>query len=147
MPDLTKKCTKCGAEKPLSCFFKDRSRKSGKRPDCNVCSLARTREWCNKQSPKYHRKTNLKKTHGLQWDEYMQMLDSQNFHCAICERPILAFGGMSDKNIAHVDHCHKTGMIRGLLCKDCNSGIGFLKDNSSLLKIAAEYLDFFGDNE
>lgn len=56
----------------------------------------------------------------------------QNHACAICGRI------MKDK--LFIDHCHKTGKIRGLLCPTCNAGLGFFRDDPNLLKNAVMYL-------
>ena len=50
------------------------------------------------------------------------------------------FQVLADK-VANVDHCHTTGKIRGLLCRKCNTAIGLLNDNATVLRLAAEYLD------
>ena len=62
------------------------------------------------------------------------MILAQGSKCAICD---YLFKSVSD---AFVDHNHKTGKIRGILCNRCNSGLGFLGDNSDLLKKAIVYL-------
>jgi len=72
----------------------------------------------------------------------MEMYDTQQGSCKICRRPLAIMMDDSVKaNSACVDHCHNTGKIRGLLCTQCNRGIGFLQDNPILCRIAAEYLD------
>lgn len=67
-------------------------------------------------------------------DAYLALLQKQNGKCAIC--------GTKDfgKKAPNVDHCHATGVIRGLLCCSCNRGIGLLKDDPELLLKAAGYL-------
>lgn len=58
--------------------------------------------------------------------------------CAICQRPINISGGA---NAAHVDHCHATGRRRGLLCRECNLGLGHFRDNIASLYAAIDYLN------
>lgn len=73
---------------------------------------------CYKESPAYRKQRNgyLVKTYGITLDEYERLLEAQGGGCAIC-------GGLSGgKNLA-VDHDHKTGAVRGLLCKRHNSAI------------------------
>lgn len=65
------------------------------------------------------------------------MRAAQNGLCPICERVLEKF---------HVDHCHETGRIRGLLCPDCNRGIGGLKDSRKIVLRAAAYLRRHGYN-
>lgn len=60
------------------------------------------------------------------------MLDEQNGVCAICK--------FKPKTVFHVDHCHSTGKVRGLLCINCNMALGLLKDNKMFLSQAIDYL-------
>lgn len=73
----------------------------------------------------------LKKAYGLSIVERQNMLDKQCGLCAIC-------GNFMES--PHVDHCHATGKIRGLLCSTCNTGLGHFKDNPMLCFSAGEYL-------
>lgn len=79
---------------------------------------------------------NLKKTYNLSIDQYNQMLAEQNYKCKICGVDEVNAG----KNGLVVDHNHKTGKIRGLLCDGCNKGIGFLKEDPALFDSAKDYL-------
>lgn len=60
----------------------------------------------------------------------------QHGKCAVCQRQF------EDVMSAHLDHCHKTDTVRGLLCMNCNVGLGFFKDNVDLLVRAIAYLNF-----
>jgi hypothetical protein len=68
------------------------------------------------------------------------MLKSQNYQCVLCEtkEPL----GVSNTFV--VDHDHDSGKVRGLLCNHCNTGIGKLKDCSTMLRKAADYIDNTG---
>src|SRR4051794_16557750 len=57
--------------------------------------------------------------------------------CALCFSPPGGRGGL------HVDHCHATGAVRALLCSDCNTGLGLLKDSPALLRDAARYVELY----
>ncbi len=89
----------------------------------------------------YHRKHLLMKDYGMTIEEYNSILFKQKGCCAICE------SGQPDvqgrKNSFHVDHDHKTGKVRGLLCHNCNVTIGLMKDSPLLLHKAATYLELF----
>ena len=61
--------------------------------------------------------------------QFQELLKKQNGKCPIC-------GGEPTR----VDHDHATGHVRGILCHDCNSGLGFFKDNTGCLSAAIEYL-------
>jgi hypothetical protein len=78
------------------------------------------------------RKSRLKCFYSLTTAEYDAMVKAQHGRCMICRKPM---------DPACVDHDHETGVVRGLLCRWCNLGIGNFKDNPKLLKIAAYYLE------
>ena len=82
----------------------------------------------------------LRKKFGILYDEYSQMIHDQENKCAICGNPETHMRNGRVKELA-IDHCHETGKVRGLLCSDCNTGIGKLKDDPKILRKAAEYLE------
>ena len=88
---------------------------------------------------------NLKKYHGIGVDEFNAMMDKQSGLCAICNGPERSRDPKTKqtRNLA-VDHCHKTGLVRGLLCTDCNTALGGFKDDTGRLKAAIDYLDRAG---
>ena len=81
------------------------------------------------------------KTYGIAFRHYRKRFIKQRRCCAICGTrsadPTLTTGNKCD---LYVDHCHTTGKIRGLLCQQCNSGLGFFKDNTTILEAAIAYL-------
>jgi hypothetical protein len=79
------------------------------------------------------RSRHLRKNFGMTIEEFDQMLEKQGGRCAICNE--------TWERTMHVDHCHKTGRIRGLLCSTCNTGIGMLKDSKEIALAAARYLE------
>lgn len=81
-------------------------------------------------------KSRLKRTYGLTLEDYDRMLAEQNGGCAICATATPGGPGRF-----HVDHCHNTGRVRGLLCCNCNRGIGALKDDPARLRLAIGYLE------
>ena len=93
---------------------------------------ARNREWF--QNMERQRKF------GLTPEEYEKMLEAQGNKCAICGGEETATRLEKTKSLA-VDHDHKTGKIRGLLCCECNQGLGKFKDSRDMLLSAAKYLD------
>ena len=83
----------------------------------------------------------LKSKYGLSKEQYLALLEAQNFRCKICG----ATGGhtmrKTGKSTApQVDHCHRTGRVRGLLCGPCNRILGFADDNPTILLKAIQYL-------
>jgi hypothetical protein len=72
--------------------------------------------------------------YGITPDEFKAMFEKQKGLCAICgELP-------RTKRNLHVDHCHATGKVRGLLCNGCNTGIGALKESPKIFTNAIKYL-------
>lgn len=101
---------------------------------------AKQREWYQRnkdRASKQSRKQRLA-MYGLTPHQYAQMLSDQNGRCAICGST-KAFNSRKEASL-HVDHCHDTGMVRGLLCRRCNSGLGHFRDNLELLTRAIDYL-------
>jgi len=86
--------------------------------------------------PDFIRRCHLQGTFGITLEEYNDLLEAQDGVCAICGKTPEENG----RSLA-VDHCHKTGKIRGLLCQVCNAGLGSFKDNQDILRKAIEYLD------
>jgi hypothetical protein len=81
-----------------------------------------------------YRKYKLKKEFGITIDDYDAMLIKQNNCCSICHNKF-----KSNKD-THIDHNHTTMKVRGLLCGNCNRGIGYLRDDINILKEAIKYL-------
>jgi hypothetical protein len=75
----------------------------------------------------------LKRKYGMSLEEYGAMWTRQGGACAICERPF--------RRTPHVDHCHVTRLVRGLLCSNCNVGLGYFEDNPIFLRRAAAYVE------
>jgi hypothetical protein len=126
----TKRCPACGALKPPEDFPRNRSTRDGRGVYCKPCHNRMGRESKIKNhggSRHYH----LKRRYGITAAEADAMLDAQGGMCAIC----------GDRPAAHVDHDHRTGAVRSLLCFTCNSGLGNFRDEPELLRLAADYLD------
>jgi len=91
-------------------------------------------------NPEKIRNHDLKSNHNITLEEYNKMLDEQNGVCAICfEKETDKESNKKIKSLA-VDHDHKIGSVRGLLCGKCNKMLGMAKDNIFILKNAIEYL-------
>lgn len=133
-----KACTKCGEVKPLEDFHKEKKQRDGRTSRCKVCYNADCRKRYHKnesQSWAYQ----LRKKYGIGPDDYSRMLEEQGGCCAICGK----HHSDLSKRMA-VDHNHATGEVRGLLCADCNTGIGKLNDDPAVLRRACEYLEEHG---
>jgi hypothetical protein len=141
----TKLCPKCNLVLPLKTFHKAKRQKNGYQLWCKNCLRKNTnKRYWNGSMDKIKlsvRKTQLKRNYGISLCDYNLMLLNQNFGCKICGKPETQ---RSNPNGAvdslRVDHCHKTGMIRGLLCSKCNFGISQFNDDTRLLLEAINYL-------
>ena len=95
---------------------------------------AYTKRW-QEENPErykqYQRDYHLLSSYGLTFEEYQQMLQEREDKCDICKQVM---------SKPHVDHCHKTGEIRGLLCAECNHGLGKFGDDTERLLSAVAYL-------
>lgn len=103
-------------------------------------------EWCKQQrdyakmmreeNKNKHKERYLKKKYNLTLEERSKLLKSQNNCCAIC-----GYNKLENENkFPVIDHCHNTGKIRGILCANCNIGLGMFKDEIDLLEKAISYL-------
>lgn len=88
------------------------------------------------------RDRDYRKKYGLLYEEVAVMLAEQDGGCAICNAPLTLDNRDKPKGEhSHIDHCHATGKVRGVLCAACNLGIGKFKDDTALLKSAISYLE------
>lgn len=147
-----KRCARCRVFKPIAEFAINEYRKSVPllRSYCRECAKVERSEWYHarggatwhkryrKEKPealnRHARKHHLKKNYGLSVQEYDQILADQEGHCALCPR-------QPKKKRLAVDHDHKTGKRRGLLCSLCNPALGAFHDDPVLLRKAADYLE------
>lgn len=136
----TKICTKCTLEKLLNEFSIDKRQKLGHRPECRECSrnsrkekLFIYRETNKARLKEIKRNSKIRTLYGLEKEDFEKMVLLQDNKCAICSLSV-------EVNLC-IDHCHVTGKVRGLLCKNCNLAIGNFKDDVELLQKAIKYLE------
>lgn len=133
-----KTCTKCKQIKPISSFVKGKCYRDGYRPSCKECNYPAIAKWGRENKDRqrlYHRRYGWKNDYNITEEQYLNLLDSQGNKCSICrELPKL-------DRILTVDHCHKTGRVRGLLCDRCNRGLGQFQDSIPVMKLALAYLE------
>jgi len=130
-----KRCSSCQKELPRSDFHIYRAAKDGLCHYCKACLSNKRRQRCDKDHGAGERNSSLRSKYGITAADYETMLVAQKAVCAICGCPASDF-----KSRFAVDHDHKTGTIRGLLCFHCNSGIGHFRDDVILLASAIGYL-------
>lgn len=160
-----KACRKCGVTKPLSDFHRQPDMKDGHRHDCKGChslahrkwygenrdtEIARVKRWQQENKERvnasqrrrraergdeYKRKEregHLLRKYGIRLRDFETLIFAQMGLCAIC--------GRNERQRLHVDHDHRTGVVRGLLCGKCNKAIGLLEEEPTILRSAENYL-------
>jgi hypothetical protein len=144
-------CTQCHQEKSIK-HFRTQRRKRVKvgedfdyiNPMCRDCENQRNRERYHKGGKdkwaEARKKWSVKYSYGLTGEELDALYEKQNGKCKICTTDLVMVGKNAN-NIVSVDHCHDTGKVRGLLCRQCNAGLGQFRDDPELLKKAVDYLD------
>jgi hypothetical protein len=130
VPDGYKYCARCAEVKSRTEFGSNKASKDGVTTYCKPCHAVVTRE---NKIKKYGSERNylLQYRYGITEDDFERMLAQQGGLCAICRAVPGAF----------VDHSHETGQVRGVLCFNCNNGLGHFGDNTVLLESAALHLD------
>jgi len=156
-------CKKCNSTKLMDDFSKNAKAKDGKQTYCRACQKARWDSLSKEKKKVYYYRYDsmnrekrmasaaarrldhpdkvysaiIKNKHGITLTEYQKMLHEQDYRCKICKSDFLG-----NRNIRrfHIDHCHATGKVRGLLCQQCNHGLGNFRDNIDSLAAAIEYL-------
>ena len=146
--------------------------RDGYRNECKACGLQqkheryianpepakqRVREWQLNNPERYQenqrrwkesggksrsgRKSHLKRTFGLTAEEYTKKLEWQGGVCLICQQP------PTEGKLLDIDHDHKTGLTRGLLCRNCNHGLGKFREDPFLLAAPAGYLIMWDEED
>lgn len=134
-------CTKCEKDKELTEFSKRGP--DGYQAYCKQCMKENRAEWikANPEKARFHRKKNRLRKYGITFADYARLWDIQNGCCAICERDFGSFGVTAEnKDQAYVDHDHTTNKVRGLLCNNCNAGLGHFFDDIDRFHNAVTYL-------
>lgn len=144
MGEKIKICSKCKQNKFISDFYRQNDRKSGHRSACKECCDKQrkgnldkyrkyAREWA-RRNPDKVKNNKLLREFGITLDTYNKMFAVQQGCCAICGKH------QSELKLSlAVDHNHKNGVIRQLLCNHCNLILGLVQDNILLLQ---EFIDY-----
>lgn len=131
----TKTCRKCGETKPEDEFY---SQGNGKRRSrCKDCIRNGPTPWTSARVQKRHR---VKKDFGLTLEEYEAILaEAIDKPCPICGVTLHDNPG-DGAGLVALDHCHRTGKVRGVICSRCNVAIGLLADDAERAAQAAKWL-------
>ena len=130
----TKICSKCHEQKFMSAFHRNKAQPDGYANQCKPC-FSTTESASYTRTKRRHKDSALRRKFGITHDEYDLMLLKQDNECAICRRK----PRNGEKSLV-VDHDHKTGVVRGLLCGKCNTSLGTFGDSIEGLERAITYL-------
>lgn len=148
-----KRCSRCGESQPVESYYRRADDSTGRKSQCISCYRAAQKDYNASEAAKQRkrrerarrrasdpetfarrsREATFKSKYGITLACYEVMIQEQGGCCAICREPSIS------ESLA-VDHCHRTGRIRGLLCRACNAGIGMLGDDARRVESALRYL-------
>ena len=145
----SKVCIRCGDEKPITEFNSNPTATDGLRSYCRDCDRKQATGWCAENRERKReasrawyannrdrfRDYDLKRKYGITGSEYHELLYAQDGRCAICRT--------DDPGARrfHVDHDHETDVVRGLLCSRCNTALGLLSEDTTVMAAAIAYLE------
>lgn len=135
----TRRCSRCGRVRKADRFGPSAKDKRGLQKHCKECHrerMALRHQRLRVEDPDHEWRGVLRRKYGITVEQYHAMAEAQGQVCAIC-------GGSVERRF-HVDHCHASGVVRGLLCQFCNTGLGMFRDEPDRLRSAAEYLERHG---
>jgi hypothetical protein len=151
---MYKICCKCRYNKEIGCFHKDKNRNDGLQTVCKQCSRLYSQERNAKRKEEYKRwyqdnkikvrNYKLKRKFKISISEYNDMFDEQNGLCAICKKSEIKKHNGTIQSLA-VDHNHSTGKVRALLCSNCNTALGSLKENKDIIFNMIDYIDKYNE--
>lgn len=135
-----KRCACCKKIKPTTEFARKKHRdKWGFYAYCDTCKKQKAKDYSSKTDSKIVIRRRELKKYGITLEDQQRMYAEQGGRCKICGKEIFLFGDRK-KDTAHVDHDHLTGRVRGLLCQECNTGLGKFNDSVENLKSAINYI-------
>lgn len=140
-----KECLQCKETKSID-LFRLRLRKSrhNRESYCKACEKLNYKKWylAHREELKHRDYVRNCKKFGITSDDYEKMFNKQKGLCAICKGPETRTRSGRIKRLA-VDHCHIRGTVRALLCCDCNTAIGLLKEEPRIARAVVYYLNKF----
>jgi hypothetical protein len=135
-PQLLRLCTVCQESQTPTAFNRDVTTRDGLRPECRDCRRKSRKAY--KARPgylSYRTEDHWLRTYGLSSEQIAWLRAKQGNACPGCKEPL------QPGRATHVDHCHATGRVRGLLCNGCNSALGSVRDDPKRLRALADYLE------
>jgi len=167
---IEKRCPKCNKVYPATAkyFYRHARKKDGLNSWCKECNRKACQKYMQTEKGKVIRKkyqqsekgkqtqkryaatingqrkrhnNSLKSNYNFTLKEYDKLFQQQNGKCAICRKPETASNQYGIR-VLSVDHNHRTGKVRGLLCDRCNRMLGFARENGTVLEKAIKYLQY-----
>jgi hypothetical protein len=146
-----KKCCRCKEAKPFSEFHKNKAQRDGLQAQCKPCLKLYNDDYHRRhpglrknigakfreKNPGYYKRYSNKirlNRYGLTEEEWFYRLFMQDNRCSICNKIF------EEESEIRIDHSHQEDFVRGLLCNNCNVGLGFFYDNPDILRSAASYV-------
>lgn len=127
-------CSKCGVNK------RHKTRSGNYAVYCKSCQFTYGNEKWHKRDKKEYNVIRRVNKHNISKEEFIRKFELQEGKCEICKRDIVMTGKRHAKNLAHLDHNHKTQVMRGVLCRGCNIAIGHFEENEQSMINAALYI-------
>jgi len=119
---MTKECRIEGCDTPVSTGYDNRTGKRYTRSRCKACE-------------------HLQQRYGITSVDRNKMLEEQNYKCLCCGDDLKLNAGAGQKNTSHIDHCHKTGRVRAVLCGRCNQMLGHVNEDVEILNGMIKYIE------
>jgi len=133
---VIKTCSHCQQEKELTAYYQFWDRWTGRKYPSSRCKPCHQMYRSTNPNTKRNRKADkLKLRYGLDHERWQEIRHEQNYSCMVCGVTEEALGKKLD-----VDHCHTSGVVRGVLCNPCNTMLGHARDKIEVLEAAVEYL-------
>ncbi|SRR6266566_4063802 len=138
----TKQCSRCRDWLPFSAFSGHHTKKDGLNCYCRKCKVKNQRE---SRTPERSRQYKLRSEFGITLKQYDRMLEAQGGVCAVCHQPETHPDNHSKAKQARrlsIDHDHRTGDVRALLCSSCNVALGRMNEDPERIRALAEYAEW-----
>lgn len=142
---MSKICSSCGLEKPLDDFYKLSGTPDGRQYVCIKCQKERWKKYTASPRAKEARyKADVHRIYGVSGKQLEELRQAQDNKCAGCGHEDVP---SSKTKKLQLDHDHKTGKPRGLLCGNCNKCLGLVGDVPQVLRTLADYLETHSKKE
>lgn len=137
-----KVCPRCEEYKTADQYHTSRNRRDGLYYECKKCRYKRVSANSKKNyDPQKARSIQLKRNYGITEEDYLHMFMRQEGVCACCGREETHFSKRGNTIMKlSVDHCHKTGKVRALLCNECNTSLGLLDEDPERVACLLRYV-------